>query len=303
MTGCSQEPRNDEMDELQLQERLSKIKRTIMVLSGKGGVGKSTTAVNIALSLAKRGFSVGLLDVDIHGPSIPKLLGLAGKKVGVVDDDIIPIDCYDNLKVISMGLLIADDDTPIIWRGPLKYTMIHDFLQRVRWGVLDYLIIDAPPGTGDEPLSIAQLIKERASAVIVTTPQQVATIDVAKCITFCNQLSLPIAGILENMGGFICPDCGKETHIFSSGGGSELATRFNVPFLGTIPIDPAIVMSGDAGEPYMLFYDKTQTAERFNTIVDKLLAAEPFVCAQEPACGACCGSCQTKADPAPEQIQ
>lgn len=300
MTGCSQEPKNDEMDELVLQERLSKIKRTIMVLSGKGGVGKSTTAVNIALSLAKRGFSVGLLDVDIHGPSIPKLLGLAGKKVGVVDDEIVPIDCFDKLKVISMGFLISDDDTPIIWRGPLKYTMIHDFLQRVRWGTLDYLIIDAPPGTGDEPLSIAQLIKERASAVIVTTPQQVSTIDVAKCITFCNQLSLPIAGILENMSCFVCPDCGKETNIFSSGGGLELASRFNVPFLGSIPIDPAIVTSGDAGEPYVLFYDKTETAKRFNGVVDKIIAAETDVCTQEPSCGTCC---QTKSNTAPVQIQ
>ena len=272
MAECGQTSQNDEMDDLVLQERLNRIGRTLMVLSGKGGVGKSTVAVNLALSLAAQGFRVGLLDVDIHGPSIPKMLGLNGKKLGVSGNEIIPIECYGKLHVVSMGLLIEHDDQPVVWRGPLKYNVIKQFLQNVMWGTLDYLVIDAPPGTGDEPLSIGQLIKERAGAIIVTTPQQVATIDVAKCITFCNQLQLPVTGIVENMSGFICPHCGKEVDIFSKGGGKELASRMRVPFLGTIPLDPEIVKSGDSGQPYVLSYSKTETAKRFDEIVDKITA-------------------------------
>ncbi|MDD3846230.1 MAG: iron-sulfur cluster carrier protein MrpORP [Syntrophorhabdaceae bacterium] len=272
MTECGQTTQNTEMDDLLLQERLSRIDRTLMVLSGKGGVGKSTVAVNLALSLAARGQRVGLLDVDIHGPSIPKMLGLNGQKVGVKDNEIIPIECFGKLHVVSMGLLLENDDQPVVWRGPLKYNVIKEFLQHVMWGNLDYLVIDAPPGTGDEPLSIGQLIKERASAIIVTTPQQVATIDVAKCITFCNQLDLPVAGIIENMSGFICPHCGKEVDIFMKGGGKELASRMNVPFLGAVPLDPDIVRSGDSGIPYILTYSTSETAKRFDEIVDKVTA-------------------------------
>ncbi len=275
MTECGQTTQNKEMDDLLLQERLNRIGRTLMVLSGKGGVGKSTVAVNLALSLAARGLRVGLLDVDIHGPSIPKMLGLNDKKLGVHENEIIPLECYGKLYVVSMGLLLNNDDQPVIWRGPLKYNVIKEFLQNVMWGNLDYLVIDAPPGTGDEPLSIGQLIKERASAVIVTTPQQVATIDVAKCITFCNQLELPVAGIIENMSGFICPHCGKEVDIFSRGGGKELASRMKVPFLGAIPLDPEIVKSGDDGQPYVLFYSTTETAKRFDEIINKITEMYP----------------------------
>ncbi len=272
MAECGQTTQNEEMDDLVLQERLSRIGRTLMVLSGKGGVGKSTVAVNLSLSLAAQGFRVGLLDVDIHGPSIPKMLGLNGKKLGVSENEIIPIECFGKLHVVSMGLLIEHDDQPVVWRGPLKYNVIKQFLQNVMWGNLDYLVVDAPPGTGDEPLSIGQLIKERAGAIIVTTPQQVATIDVAKCITFCNQLQLPVTGIVENMSGFICPHCGKEVDIFSRGGGKELASRMRVPFLGTVPLDPDIVKSGDSGQPYVLSYANTETAKRFDEIVDKITA-------------------------------
>ena len=273
MTECGQKTQNKEMDDLHLQERLSRIGRTLMVLSGKGGVGKSTVAVNLALSLAAQGQRVGLLDVDIHGPSIPKMLGLNGQKLGVSEgNEIIPMEYYGKLHVVSMGLLIEHDDQPVVWRGPLKYNVIKEFLQNVMWGNLDYLVIDAPPGTGDEPLSVGQLIKERASAVIVTTPQQVATIDVAKCVTFCNQLGLPVAGIIENMSGFICPHCGKEVDIFSKGGGKELAERMKVPFLGAIPLDPDIVKGGDSGQPYILTYTNTETAKRFDEIVEKITA-------------------------------
>ncbi len=272
MTDQEQTKQEKELDDLFLQERLSRINRTLMVLSGKGGVGKSTVAVNVALSLAAQGQRVGLLDVDIHGPSIPKMLGLNGQKVGVKDNEIIPIECFGKIHVVSMGLLLEHDDQPVVWRGPLKYNVIKEFLQHVMWGNLDYLVIDAPPGTGDEPLSVGQLIKERASAIIVTTPQQVATIDVAKCITFCKQLDLPVAGIVENMSGFICPHCGKEVDIFMKGGGKELAERMNVPFLGAVPLDPDIVRSGEKGIPYVLSYGTSETAKRFDEIVDKITA-------------------------------
>ena len=260
----------DPTDERLLKERLSKIKQTLVVLSGKGGVGKSTVAVNLALSLSLRGFRTGLLDVDIHGPSIPRLLNLNGHRLTDSEEGLDPIGCFRNLKVISMGFLLENDDHPVIWRGPMKGNVIKEFLQNVNWGELDYLVVDCPPGTGDEPLSVAQLLQGRASAVIVTTPQQVATIDVAKCITFCRQLHLPIVGIVENMSTFVCPDCGKETDIFSRGGGEELSTRFNVPFLGKIPLDPEIVQSGETGQPYVYFYPTTKTAERFEEIMKRI---------------------------------
>ena len=282
MTECGHTAQDNETDDLILQEHLSRIGRTLMVLSGKGGVGKSTVAVNLALSLAAQGQRVGLLDVDIHGPSIPKMLGLCGHKVGVKDNEIIPIEAFPKLHVVSMGLLIEHDDQPIVWRGPLKYNVIKQFLQYVMWGDLDYLVIDAPPGTGDEPLSVGQLIKKRASAVIVTTPQEVATVDVAKCVTFCNQLDLPVAGIVEKMSGFICPHCGKEVDIFSRGGGKELADRMNVPFLGSVPLDPEIVKSGDTGQPYVLAYINTEAAKRFEAIVDKIISMYPSQTADIP---------------------
>ena len=261
-------------DEMVLQKKLDRIQRIFIVLSGKGGVGKSTVAVNLALSLSLRGFRTGILDVDIHGPSVPKLLGLIGKRVGVYNEEIMPIEVHANLKVVSMGLLLDGNEQAVIWRGPLKANVIREFVQNVAWGDLDCLVVDCPPGTGDEPLSVAQLLGGKGSAIIVTTPQQVATIDVEKCITFCRQLNLPIAGIIENMSGFVCPHCGKEVDIFSTGGGVKLAESYGIPFLGTIPLDPDIVKSGDEERPYMYFYSKTKTAERFDEIVDKVAGFE-----------------------------
>jgi len=258
-------------DDGALKQQLKSIDQTLIVLSGKGGVGKSTVAVNVALSLALQGFRTGLLDIDIHGPSVPKLLNISSRRLGALDGKIVPMESYLGLKVMSMGFLLDQDDQPVIWRGPLKYNVIKEFLQNVAWGELDYLVVDCPPGTGDEPLSIAQMLKEKASAIIVTTPQQVATVDVAKCITFCNQLDLPIAGIIENMSGFVCPHCGKEVDVFSHGGGEKLASHYNVPFLGKIPLDPEIVKSGDEGQPYVYFYAKTKTAERFAEMVETMV--------------------------------
>jgi Mrp family chromosome partitioning ATPase/predicted Fe-Mo cluster-binding NifX family protein len=259
------------VDELAMKMKLDRIARVFIVLSGKGGVGKSTVAVNLALSLSLRGLRTGILDVDIHGPSVPKLLGLSGIRAGVTNEEIVPIEVYGQIKVVSMGLLLDGNEQAVIWRGPMKANIIRQFLQNVAWGDLDALVVDCPPGTGDEPLSIAQFLAAKSSAIIVTTPQQMATIDVEKCITFCGQLNLPIAGIIENMSGFVCPDCGKEVNIFSSGGGERLAKSYGIPFLGSIPLDPDIVKSGDEERPYMHFYSKTKTAQKFDEIVEQIV--------------------------------
>ena len=273
MSTCEQDDqRNPLLDEIAMAENLSKINQIIVVLSGKGGVGKSTVAVNLALSLALRGLRTGLMDVDIHGPSVPKLLNLTDKRPTVKGDEIIPITYLsDLLKVMSMGFLLQGTEQAVIWRGPLKYSMIKDFIAHVQWGSLDYLVVDCPPGTGDEPLSVAQFLKGKAKAVIVTTPQQVATIDVEKCITFCKQLELPVVGVIENMSGFVCPHCGITVDIFSKGGGELLATQYGIPFLGSIPLDPDIARSGDEEKPYVYFYSKTVAAKVFDDMVEKIV--------------------------------
>jgi ATP-binding protein involved in chromosome partitioning len=254
-----------------IQKKLEQIDNILVVLSGKGGVGKSTAAVNLALSLSLQGLRSGILDVDIHGPSIPKLLGLTDKRMEMGKEGLLPLESHGKIRVVSMGLLLDNDENPVIWRGPMKANVIREFIQHVAWGKLDYLVVDCPPGTGDEPLSIVQLLGKKARAVILTTPQEVSTIDVEKCVTFCRQLNLPIAGIIENMSGFICPHCGKETDIFSRGGGERLAQKYGVPFLGKIPLDPDIVKSGDEGRPYVYFYGKSETAKRFDAITAAIM--------------------------------
>ena len=273
MSTCEQEnQRNPLVDEVAMAEKLSNINQIIIVLSGKGGVGKSTVAVNLALSLALRGLKTGLMDVDIHGPSVPKLLNLTDKRPAVKGEEIVPVTYQsDLLKVMSMGFLLQGTEQAVIWRGPLKYGMIKDFIAHVQWGSLDYLVVDCPPGTGDEPLSVAQFLKGKAKAVIVTTPQHVATIDVEKCITFCKQLELPVAGIVENMSGFVCPKCGETVNIFSKGGGELLANQYGIPFLGSIPLDPDIARSGDEEKPYVYFYSKSAAAKVFDDIVERIV--------------------------------
>jgi Mrp family chromosome partitioning ATPase/predicted Fe-Mo cluster-binding NifX family protein len=263
-------------DDGAIQERLTRIGHTFVVLSGKGGVGKSTVAVNLALSLSALGFKTGVLDTDIHGPSVPKLIGLAGEKLQVQGEDIVPLEAFNGIRVVSMGLLLDNNESAVIWRGPMKANVIRQFFGNVAWGDLDYLIVDSPPGTGDEPLSVCQLLSpDKSSGVIVTTPQQVATIDVEKSITFCRQLGLPISGIIENMSGFVCPHCGKEADIFSTGGGSRLARRFDIPFLGAIPLDPDIVKSGDGETPYVKRYAGSKTAGKFAAVVQQLVSQHP----------------------------
>jgi ATP-binding protein involved in chromosome partitioning len=224
------------------------ISRKILVLSGKGGVGKSSVAATVALQLAASGRKVGLLDCDFHGPSLPTILGVTHKKLDYSEENgIIPLP-LGNLKFLSVGLLMEDPDQAIVWRGPVKMGVIKQLLEEVLWGELDDLIIDFPPGTGDEAISACQLVDCDKVGVIVTTPQEVALADCRKCIDFCNQIGLPLAGIVENMSGFVCPDCGKQHDIFSKGGGEALARHANVPLLAKLPLDPVFMDACDRGE-------------------------------------------------------
>ena len=266
--------RQMEAEQARIRRRMAQIKHKILVLSGKGGVGKSTVAVNLAISLSLAGKRTGLLDIDIHGPSVPKILNLEGRRLQAMDETILPIEVGKNLKVMSIGFLLSSKDDAVIWRGPMKYQMIKQFLKDVEWGELDYLIIDSPPGTGDEPLSIIQLLENADGAVVVTTPQEVALSDVRKSITFCRSLDLPVLGVLENMSGFVCPKCGERTDIFKAGGGENMATAMNVPFLGRIPIDPQIVEACDSGQPYVDKYRQSQTARAFREAVTLLVGSD-----------------------------
>jgi Mrp family chromosome partitioning ATPase len=260
MTSCKSCNKNDcsaatrrpgESDEeycarQKLESRLCRVQRKIVVLSGKGGVGKSTVAVNLAAGLMMAGFKVGLLDTDIHGPSIPTMLGLEGLCPQGNQQELIPLSA-NGLKVMSPGFFLGSQNDAIIWRGPMKANVIRQFLQDVAWGDLDFLVVDSPPGTGDEPLSVCQLIKKLDGAVIVTTPQKISAVDVRKSITFCRQLKVPILGVIENMSGFVCPKCGEITTILGSGEGRRMAAEMGVPFLGSIPIAPSIALACDSG--------------------------------------------------------
>jgi len=258
-----------------LQERMGHIRHKILVLSGKGGVGKSTVAANLGVALARAGKRVGLLDADLHGPSITKILGLDGRYLQAGQTDSIePLQLMDNLRVVSIGLLLRSTSDAVIWRGPMKYNAIRQFLTNVAWGDLDFLVIDSPPGTGDEPLSVAQLVGEGACAVVVTTPQDVAVADVRRSVSFCRSLSLRVLGIVENMSGLVCPHCGKHVDLFKVGGGQNLATEMGVPFLGRIPIDPRIVTSGDAGQPFIQYLADSQAGEAFARIIESILSHE-----------------------------
>ena len=277
-SACSHgsNPGGDESDQI-LKDNMNKIKHKIVVLSGKGGVGKSTVAVNLAVSLAAKGLKVGLLDVDIHGPSVPKMLGLDGvMATGGDAKAIYPVKYSDNLIVMSIGFLMADADEAVVWRGPLKYGIIKQFLSDVVWGELDYLIIDSPPGTGDEPLSVCQLIPDPDGAVIVTTPQDVALADVRKSVTFCHQLKMNVIGVIENMSTFVCPHCGETTDIFKTGGGESMAKNMGVPFLGSIPIESQIVHSGDNGLPHLSTTapNGTPAQKSFTSIIELIIKGE-----------------------------
>lgn len=272
--GCQVSAGNKDEGQLRVEENLKRIKHKLVVMSGKGGVGKSTVAVNLALALASRGNKVGIMDIDIHGPNVPKMLGLEDAKIETGKDGLAPVPAGKNLKAMSMAFLIPDRDTPVIWRGPLKMGAVKQFLGDVQWGDLDYLVIDLPPGTGDEPLSIAQLIPGDAAAIVVTTPQEVALLDSRKSITFARTLGMKIVGVVENMSGFACPHCEKQIDLFKVGGGENAASEMGVPFLGAIPIDPDIVSCGDGGVPFVGKNPDSSAAKAFQKIVENV---ESFV--------------------------
>ncbi|ADK79410.1 Mrp/NBP35 family ATP-binding protein [Sediminispirochaeta smaragdinae] len=255
-----------------LKKRMSGIKHKVLVMSGKGGVGKSSVSANLALEMASRGVKVGILDTDLHGPNIPKMLGVDDAKLIAYDEGIEPFAVTKNLVAVSLAMAGHDVDAPIIWRGPVKIGVIRQFLADVEWGDLDLLVIDTPPGTGDEPLTVAQMIPELDGAIVVTTPQEVAILDSRKSVNFAKQLNLPLIGIVENMSGFICPNCGTEHQLFGSGGGERAAKEMGVPFLGKIPIDPLLMNAEDSGRSYLSLPDTGPAAAALRSLVDKTAA-------------------------------
>ena len=256
-------------EDIAVDTSLKKIKNKYIVLSGKGGVGKTSTSVNLAMALAKKGFMVGIMDVDLHGPDVPRMLGLTGMLDLNKNNKLNPIRYSENLKVVSIESLIASKDDAIIWRGPLKYSAIRQFIGEVEWGNLDFLIIDSPPGTGDEPLTIAQTIRD-AKAIIVTTPQEVSLADVRKSISFCRTVKMDILGLIENMSGFTCPHCNQMVDLFGAGGGKKTADASGIEFLGKIPFDPNIVSCGDSGISFQEKYANSAVTRAYSELVEKV---------------------------------
>ena len=259
-------------DEEKLRSRMTKIRHKIAVISGKGGVGKSLVTVNLAVALALNGRNgrVGVLDADLHGPCVPKMLGLKGERLQSGPPGVFPAFGPLNIKVVSMAFLLPSVDAPVIWRGPLKMGAIRQFLSDIAWGNLDYLLIDLPPGTGDESLSVLQLLPEMDGVIIVTIPSEVSQDVVRKAVTFARKMGVPILGIVENMSGVVCPHCGEQVDVFGSGGGEKIATDMDVPFLGSIPLDPRISKTTDAGAPFIIEEPDSQAAAVFKKIVEKI---------------------------------
>jgi Mrp family chromosome partitioning ATPase len=254
---------------LKIQERMGAISHKIVVLSGKGGVGKTTVAVGLAKTLAEQGKKVGILDTDIHGPNVALMLGLEGFMLGGEEGNIEPLVSEDGIKVVSMANLLPDSNTPIIWRGPAKLGAIRQLIADVNWGKLDFLIVDSPPGTGDEPLTVAQTIPAIDGAVIVTTPQNVALLDCRKCINFARQLKIPILGVIENMSVLKCPHCGGDIDLFRSGGGLKVTKQMKTPFLGSIPMEPSAVVDADMGKLFST--NSVQIKKAFSEVVKNIL--------------------------------
>ena len=255
--------------EQKLKKNMGRIKHKIAVISGKGGVGKSTVAANLAMAFSLHGYNdhVGILDVDIHGPCVPKLLGVKGKKCQISPLGASPVTGPEGIKVVSMDFLVKSQETPVIWRGPLKMQVIRQFLSDFMWGELDFLFIDAPPGTGDEPLTAMQLIPDMDGTIIVTIPSEVSEEVVKKAVSFSRKMGIPVIGIVENMSGFTCPKCGEKINILGAGGGKRLAEDLDVPFLGQIPIDPEICEEADKGIPFVMGHADSPAAKAFKEIV------------------------------------
>ena len=258
-----------EEQDVSVADSLRKIRSKLVVMSGKGGVGKTSTSVNLALALASSGFKVGLMDVDLHGPDVPRMLGLTGMPDVNPNGKLEPMRHSANLVAISMESFLPKRDDAVIWRGPLKFSAIRQFIADVDWGHLDFLVIDSPPGTGDEPLTVAQQIPD-ARAIIVTTPQEVALADVRKSINFCRTVKLSILGMVENMSGLTCPHCGEAIELFGSGGGERTAAEMGVDFLGRIPMDPRMVACGDSGSSFQNTYPDAPAARAYAEIAARV---------------------------------
>ena len=260
----------DQQDKM-IEANLARVGRKILVMSGKGGVGKSTVASYISLLLSAKGYKVGLLDVDLHGPSIPRLMNVQGGFDMPEEGVVRPYRFSENLSIVSLEMVLGDKDAAVIWRGPLKISAIRQFISDIDWGDLDYLIVDSPPGTGDEPLTVAQTIPD-AEALIVTTPQEISLADVRKSINFCRQVDMKIMGVVENMDGFVCPRCGEKVLIFGSGGGKKMAAQMDVPFIGEIPLDTEMVKMGDKGRlDTLMEKDELEINMAYKKIVDRIV--------------------------------
>jgi len=270
---CGIHDPNDAMQnqEKNLKETLSKIKHKFIVMSGKGGVGKTSVAVNLGIALGNKGYKVGIMDVDLHGPDVPRMMGIEGLACPGKNQKLAPMSYSDNVSAISIECLMPNKDDAVIWRGPLKHSAINQFIADVDWGELDFLIVDSPPGTGDEPLSVAQTIPD-ARSIIVTTPQEVALSDVRKSINFCKKIQKELFGMIENMSGYVCPHCGETADLFGTGGGEATAKEFGINFLGRIPFDPNLVKAGDEGASFQEKYGEAVAAKTFGVIADKLAA-------------------------------
>jgi ATP-binding protein involved in chromosome partitioning len=266
----TEQDRHYREQEQRLRERAARIKHVVLIISGKGGVGKSTVAANVAYGLAGRGLAIGLLDADLHGPSIALMTGLTGQRAYGTAAGITPLQVMPNLFVMSMAALLDDDTTPVIWRGPLRANVIRQFIADVEWPALDCLVVDLPPGTGDEPLTVAQALPSADGAVVVTTPQEASLSDCRKAVRFVQKVGLPVLGVVENMSGLACPHCGQTIDVFSSGGGEVMARQMQVPFLGRVPLAPEIVRLSDGGRSVFSNGVGDQVREALGSVVMEL---------------------------------
>lgn len=255
-----------------IEEKMANVKHKIAIISGKGGVGKTLVTVNLAAALAVNGRKgkVGILDADLTGPCVPKMLGLKGHKMELGPAGIMPARGPEDIAVVSMDFLLPEEDSPVIWRGPLKMGAIRQFLGEVAWGDLDYLLIDLPPGTGDESLSVLQLLPELDGVIIVTIPSEVSQAVVKKAVTFARQMNVPILGIVENMSGLVCPHCGEVIDVFSKGGGAKVAEEMGVELIGSIPMDPRVALESDNGVPFIYSNPDSPAAEAFKGVVERI---------------------------------
>lgn len=304
-------PDEMELQELRIHERMSKIDRKIIVMSGKGGVGKSTVTVNLANALLKKGFKVGVLDTDIHGPNIAKMFGCEGAILGSNEDgsSIVPVSPMPNLKVVSLSFALTNPDQAIIFRGPMKISVIKQFLADVEWGTLDYLLIDSPPGTGDEQLAVCQTIPDMTGSVIVTTPQKVSVLDVRRSITFSRQLGVDIIGLVENMSYLVCPDCGKHIPIFGKDGGKNVCEEMDVHFLGAVPMELGLQQDEDEGVNWIASNPCSESAKAFVEIASYIhdnirVVHTPYVpklsgCSPS-SCATCTANCPSKGSSDPD---